>query len=75
MAEAKELEQQFCGLDCGSCGAPSCRALAEDVVKGFSTRDACIFVVRDQLQSMASEIEKISHLLPRLSPHSPNDEE
>jgi len=68
MAEVQELEKQFCGLDCGSCGAPSCRALAEDVVKGFSNREACIFVVRDQLQAMANEIEKISHLLPGQHP-------
>jgi Na+-translocating ferredoxin:NAD+ oxidoreductase RNF subunit RnfB len=66
MAEVKELEQYLCGLDCGSCGAPSCRALAEDVVKGYATMESCIFVVRDQLQAMASEIEKISHLLPGL---------
>ena len=66
MAEVKELEQYLCGLDCGSCGAPSCRALAEDVVKGYATMESCIFVVRDQLQAMATEIEKISHLLPGL---------
>ena len=64
--DVQELEKQFCGLDCGSCGAPSCRALAEDVVKGYANMESCIFVVRDQLQAMASEIEKISHLLPGL---------
>jgi len=68
LSRIKKIEKHFCGLDCGSCGAPSCRALAEDVAKGFSTEEACIFVVRDQLQSMASEIEKISRLLPRLAP-------
>ena len=40
--------------------------MAEDVVKGYATMESCIFVVRDQLQAMASEIEKISHLLPGL---------
>ncbi len=30
------------GIDCGSCGAPNCRALAEDIVKGESTIDACV---------------------------------
>ena len=60
-------------MDCGSCGAPSCRAQAEDVVKGFSTREACIFVVRDQLQAMANEIEKLSHLLPGLTPRKEED--
>ncbi len=27
--------KEFPGLDCGSCGAPTCRALAEDIVRGF----------------------------------------
>ena len=31
------------GLDCGSCGAPTCRALAEDVVRGFANIEDCIF--------------------------------
>ena len=29
-------------LDCGSCGAPSCRAFAEDVVNGEIDRKACV---------------------------------
>ena len=39
------------GLDCGSCGAPSCRAFAEDVVTGFATESDCVFKYRDQLKS------------------------
>lgn len=31
------------GLDCGSCGAPSCRAFAEDIVRGFAKIDDCKF--------------------------------
>ena len=27
------ITEGFC-LDCGACGAPSCRALAEDIVRG-----------------------------------------
>lgn len=30
-------------LDCGACGAPGCRALAEDVVKGNASVTDCIF--------------------------------
>jgi iron only hydrogenase large subunit-like protein len=29
-------------LDCGSCGAPSCRAFAEDVVNGIIDKDGCV---------------------------------
>ena len=31
MIRIQELEQQLPGLRCGSCGAPSCHAFAEDV--------------------------------------------
>ncbi len=31
-------------LDCGSCGAPTCRALAEDIVDGFATIDDCVIL-------------------------------
>jgi len=30
-------------LDCGSCGSPSCKALAEDVVMGKASLEDCIF--------------------------------
>nr|WP_026893765.1 [Fe-Fe] hydrogenase large subunit C-terminal domain-containing protein [Clostridiisalibacter paucivorans] len=32
------------GLDCGSCGAPSCRALAEDIVRGYANIYDCMFM-------------------------------
>ena len=34
----QELESHLPGLHCGSCGAPSCRAFAEDVVLGLGGR-------------------------------------
>ena len=30
------------GIDCGVCGAPNCRAFAEDIVKGLATERECI---------------------------------
>lgn len=41
------LMKKFPGLDCGSCGAPTCRALAEDIVRGFAKEDDCIYLLRD----------------------------
>lgn len=38
------------GLDCGSCGAPSCKALAEDIVCGNSKLEDCIFMVKENVQ-------------------------
>lgn len=44
MESARELKKVFPGIDCGACGAPSCAALAEDVVKGLADVSACIFL-------------------------------
>ena len=41
------------GLDCGSCGAPTCRALAEDVVLGRGALSDCIFILRQRLETLA----------------------
>ena len=50
MEQIKNLLERFNGMDCGACGAPSCRALAEDIVQGLATEDHCIFVIREKLQ-------------------------
>ena len=49
LSTVEELLKEFPGLDCGSCGAPSCRALAEDIVKGKldATKEDCIYLLRD----------------------------
>ena len=48
----RELEESFNGMDCGACGAPSCRAMAEDIVNGASSEDMCIYRMRERLQSL-----------------------
>ena len=42
MADIQKLRETLPGIDCGSCGAPSCRAFAEDVVKGNAKIDDCL---------------------------------
>jgi len=39
------------GIDCGSCGAPSCQALAEDVVQGKAAISHCIFLQKNMEQT------------------------
>ena len=46
------------GMDCGACGAPSCRALAEDIVGGFASEDQCIFLIREKLQKLLDQMPK-----------------
>lgn len=44
------------GLDCGSCGSPTCRTLAEDIVKGSAVEMDCIFKLRDKVRQMAQDM-------------------
>ena len=41
MADIQKLKDSLPGIDCGSCGAPTCRAFAEDVVKKTACLDDC----------------------------------
>jgi len=41
MSDIQRLRAKLPGIDCGACGAPSCRALAEDIVKGNATLEDC----------------------------------
>ncbi len=50
MAHMEEIRKRLPGLDCGTCGAPSCAALSEDVVRGFARETDCIFRLRDALE-------------------------
>ena len=53
MAERmKKIERALPGVNCSACGAPSCAALAEDIVRGDAGIDTCIFINR---HSQASE--------------------
>ena len=59
MSDIDRICEGFPGLDCGSCGAPSCRALAEDVVRGQAQESDCIFVLRERIRSMADALGAI----------------
>ena len=50
MAQIQEIRESLCDLDCGSCGAPTCQALAEDIVKGEASPDDCIIRLRQKLR-------------------------
>ena len=41
MKEIEDIYNKLPKLDCGQCGAPSCRAFAEDVVNGDTTIEKC----------------------------------
>ena len=53
MQRVEELCEKLPGLDCGSCGAPTCKALAEDIVRGEASEKDCIFVLREYVSRIS----------------------
>ncbi|MDF2675616.1 MAG: 4Fe-4S dicluster protein [Clostridiales bacterium] len=45
MKEMNRLHNMLPGIDCGQCGSPSCRAFAEDVVRGLSSEEDCKMII------------------------------
>ena len=64
MEEIDVICEGLPGLDCGSCGAPSCRALAEDVVRGAARTSDCVFVMREQVKNVADTLSSIGGYVP-----------
>lgn len=64
LEEVERISAALPGLDCGSCGSPNCRALAEDIVRGEAETSYCIFKLREKLQILAREIVDLSHMQP-----------
>lgn len=61
MADIEKIVKRLPDIDCGSCGAPSCHAFAEDIVLGEATENDCIFRMREQIQSLLQRKEEQNH--------------
>lgn len=44
MADIQSYKDTLPGIDCGACGAPSCRAFAEDVIRGIANKNDCLIL-------------------------------
>ena len=52
MADIQHLRDELPGIDCGACGAPTCRAFAEDVIRGEASCDDCVILMNDRLKAV-----------------------
>lgn len=59
MQKIDEITNGLYDLDCGACGAPSCRALAEDIVRGIAKETDCIFKLKERLNIIANQLHQI----------------
>lgn len=56
--------KQLPGLDCGSCGSPSCKALAEDIAQEKASVTDCVFKLRERVRDLAKEMMDLAQKLP-----------
>lgn len=57
MEQMEKIFESLPRIDCGSCGAPNCHALAEDIVRGKANLEDCIFMLKEKIKKM--EFEKL----------------
>ena len=55
MSDIQKLKDKLPGIDCGSCGAPNCRAFAEDVIKNSADIKDCVLLLRQKLIQLSEE--------------------
>ena len=58
--QVERLCKKFPGLDCGSCGAPTCKALAEDIVRGQASEKDCVYYLRENLHKLSEEVSVLA---------------
>lgn len=59
LSQVEEICARLPGLDCGSCGAPTCKALAEDVVRGVAKENDCIYLLREYIHKLSDDLNNI----------------
>jgi iron only hydrogenase large subunit-like protein len=64
MERLDRITSELPGLDCGACGSPSCRALAEDIIRGVAYETDCVIKLREKVKILAKEILDLSRIVP-----------
>jgi iron only hydrogenase large subunit-like protein len=66
MEEVRKLKAELPGMDCGSCGAPSCEALAEDIVNGERKIENCIFMQLKYEKSGVLQVKNTIEIMEKI---------
>ena len=56
MQQKQDVYDTLPQIDCGACGAPTCQAFAEDVVKGCVTMDECLFIAIKNFEAISGKL-------------------
>jgi len=66
MQKVEELLKVLPGIDCAACGSPSCRALAEDIVKEKAEAVWCIFLQELYIRDQRISVEEADSINARI---------
>jgi Na+-translocating ferredoxin:NAD+ oxidoreductase RNF subunit RnfB len=69
----EEIYEALRKIDCGVCGAPTCLAFAEDVVKGDAVLKDCIFDLSDNLEEFSQELSMLFNKSSSINLNSHSD--
>ncbi|NLW55387.1 MAG: 4Fe-4S binding protein [Firmicutes bacterium] len=64
MSQLEKILNKLPGIDCGACGSPTCRSLAEDIVQEKSQLTDCIIILREQLEELAQKLLSLAQIRP-----------
>lgn len=65
LSSIDKLLTKLPGLDCGACGAPTCHALAEDIVQGHGELNNCIFILKDKIKNLTQELKRLENKIQK----------
>lgn len=60
MEKIDDFTGRLPGLDCGTCGAPTCRGFAEDVIRGVAQENQCIYMLQEYIQQISETLGKLN---------------
>ncbi len=63
MEGLESLYKQLPQIDCGSCGAPTCRCFAEDVVRQKANVEECIFMLRGKIKELSDQMHQLTQMV------------
>jgi iron only hydrogenase large subunit-like protein len=66
MRRVKDIMNRLPGVDCGTCGAPTCSALAQDIVNGEGALKDCVFIQRKYEQEGLISKEEGFEIMKRI---------
>lgn len=56
LQQKQRLYEHLPKINCGACGAPTCSAFAEDVVKGEASAEDCVFVTLKHFEKLSAAL-------------------